>query len=236
MAIRHDRYPEGLIRALDNWQSGSKDKARKARRLRDWSRDLPPHYREPPPAVYRQVRTTALLGIGIALGVIPEAVSSWTTSLEVAQRFREDDQNPTKALMIFRRRPAQVDIIVDLNVVYGDPDFLETVQATSARLKKPFRGIERWKGTQKEVVLNETIIGNDEIVSLGAFRKLSDVVPLLGAPDPSGPSDAQIYQKLTGKRTDEHFWTSPESADNGVRTAAERVRKFLAQKRLWPTV
>ena len=35
-----------------------------------------------------------------------------------------------------------------------------------------------------EVVLEETIIANDEIVSLGAFRQLSDVLPTIGTPDP----------------------------------------------------
>src|SRR5258706_9798355 len=100
MAVRHDRYPEGLVRAIDNWQSGSKDKARKARRLREWSWDLPANYRTPA-KVFRQVRTTVVLGIGIAVGATPETVSSWTTSLEVAQHFREEDRDRSKVMMIF---------------------------------------------------------------------------------------------------------------------------------------
>jgi hypothetical protein len=160
-------------------------------------------------------------------------VSSWTTSLEVAKQFRQEDQDRKKVMMIFARRPTPGDVIIDLNTVYADNDFLETVHATAVRLKKAFRGIDRWRNTQEEVVLNETIIGNDEIVSLGAFRQLSDVVPLIGAREPGAPSEDQIYRE-TGTRSDRHFWTSPESADTGIRNAAESIRKFLAKKRLWP--
>jgi hypothetical protein len=234
MTIRSDIYPEGLIRAIDRWQAGSKDKARKARMLWDWSRHLPPQYRALPTTVFRQVRVNARLGIGMAVGVFLESISSWTTSHQVAQRFRQEDGDREKVLMIFARHPAADDIIINLNALYADPDFMETVRATSARLDKTFRGIERWKGSQEEVVLKETTIANDEIVSLGAFRQISDVVPLVGTRDPNAPSDEQIFRELTGKTVDEHFWTSRESAATGVRNVADRVHAFLAEKRLWP--
>jgi len=79
-----------------------------------------------------------------------------------------------------------------------------------------------------------TTLGNDEIVSLGAFRELNDVVPLIGPPDPNALSDNQVFTLFTGKRPDEHFWTSPASSANGVRSVAQRAREFLATKRLWP--
>ena len=230
MAARTDLYSETLIRAIDSWQSGSRDKERKARQLREASRCLPPLYREAPEIVFRQVRANAQLGIGIALAATPDAVSSWTTSQEVAQRFREHDQDRYKVMMIFARRPAPNDVILNLNVVYADPDFMDTVRATAERLCREFLGITRWQGSQMEVVLEETIIANDEIVSLGAFRQLSDVVPTIGTPDPKAPSDDEIYRELTGSRTDEHFWTSPDSAAQGVRNAAERIRAFLAER------
>jgi hypothetical protein len=171
----------------------------------------------------------------MAVGVLPEAISSWTTSRQVAERFRQEDLDREKVLMIFARHPASDDIIIDLSAVYADPDFMDTVRATSVRLDRTFRGIERWQDTQKEVVLKETTIANDEIVSLGAFRQLSDIVPLLGTRGPDAPSDEQLFKTLTGKAVDEHFWTSPESAATGVRNVANRVQAFLAKKRLWPS-
>lgn len=234
MPVRTDLFPDGLIRAIDNWQAGSKDKARKARRLRDWSCELPAHYRAAPARAFRQVRVNTQLGIGVAVGAIPEAVSSWTTSMEVARRFREEDQDRDKVMMIFARHPTPLDVILNLNAIFADPDFLETVAATSARLGRQFAGIERWQGTQQEVVLKETTIENDEIVSIGAFRQLTNVVPAIGRRDPKAPSDDEIFRILTGRRQDEHFWTSPESATNGVRNAAYRVQEFLVEKRLWP--
>jgi hypothetical protein len=199
MPVRSELYPTGLIQAIDRWQAGSKDKARKARRLREWSRHLPPDYRAPPSNAFRQVRVNALLGIGMAVGALPEAISSWTTSLQLAERFRQEDLDREKVLMIFARHPAPDDIIIDLNAVYADPAFMETVRATSERLDKTFRGIERWQDTQNEVVLKETTIANDEIVSLGAFRQLSDIVPLLGTRDPDAPSDAQLFKDANRK-------------------------------------
>jgi hypothetical protein len=234
MPIRTDLFPDGLIRAIDKWQAGSRDKARKARRVHDWSCDLPPLYREAPDRVFRQVRVNAQLGIGMAMGAIPEVVSSWTTSMEVAQRFREADQDRAKVMMIFARRPTPNDVILNLNAIYADANFMETVAATSARLRCRFAGVERWKGTQHEVVLKETTIDNDEIISLGAFRHLSDVAPVIGPRDLNAPSDDEIFKELVGAGPDAHFWTSPESAATGVHNAAQRVRGFLAAKRLWP--
>ena len=234
MAVRTDLYPEGLIRAIDNWQAGSKDKARKARRLRQLTGHLPAPYRAASGPVYRQVRINAQLGIGIALDAIPESTSSWTTSLEVAQRFRENDQDRAKVMIIFARNPAPKDVILNLNIVYDDRDFIDTVTYTATRLNKRFAGIERWRGTQEEVVLKETTLGNDEIVSLGAFRQMSDVVPLIGTPDPNAPSDDEIFTLLTGRRPSEHFWTSPANTPDGVRRIAQHAQVFLAEKRLWP--
>src|ERR1700739_4762641 len=229
MTIRSDLYPEGLIRAIDRWQAGSKDKARKARMLRDWSRHLPPQYRALPTTVFRQVRVNVRFGVGITVGVFPESISSWTISRQIAQRFRQEDRDREKVLMIFARHPAADDIIINLSALYADPDFMETVRATGARLDTTFRGIERWQRSQEEVVLKETTIANDEIVSLGAFRQLNDVVPLLGTRDPNAPSDEQILKELPGKAVDEHFWTSPESAATGVRNVASRVQALLAE-------
>ena len=136
--------------------------------------------------------------------------------------------------MIFARSPDPDDVILNLEVLYDDPDFLETVSATASRLGRSFRGIDRWKGTQKEVVLRETAIVSDEIISLGAYRQLSDITPLIGTRHPSAESNDEIFQKLTGTAVNDHFWTSPQSAAQGVRNAAAKLQAFLHAKRLWP--
>ncbi len=234
MSVRTDLFPEAMIRAVDVWQAGSKDKARKARSLKERTRHLPDSYRRSPTRVFRQVRVNALLAIGVALDAIPEAISSWTTSEQVARHFRESDQDRSKVLMIFARAPDPDDVILNLEVLYGDPDFLETVSATSSRLGRSFRGIDRWQGTQKEVVLRETAIANDEIISLGAYRQLSDITPLIGTRDLSAESDDEIFRRLTGTAVTEHFWTSPQSASQGVKNAAAKLQSYLQSKRLWP--
>ncbi|MBY0562431.1 hypothetical protein [Hyphomicrobium sp.] len=136
--------------------------------------------------------------------------------------------------MIFRCQPAAGDIILDLKAVYADPDFMETLRATAERLGRTYKGIDQWDGSQKEMVLRETVIGNDKIVSLGAFRELSDVVPPIGQRDPAAPSDAAILKELTGTAVTEHFWTSPTSAQAGIRNVAERMQAHPKHKGLWP--
>ena len=188
MAVPSGIYTDDLIDAIDDWQAGSRDKARKAEQLTAVSKYLPANYRTAPREVFRQVRANDQLGVGIALDAIPEFVSSWTSSLEIAQRFRESDRDRTKVLIIFRRRPAEGDVILDLNAVYADPEFMVTAREISARLGRSFKGIERWQGTQQEVVLRETVLANDEIISLGAFRDLTDVVRTIGERNPAAPS------------------------------------------------
>ena len=234
MAVRTDIYSDDLVDAIDDWQAGSNNKASKAERLIEASKHLCPSYRVAPLEVFRQVRVNAQLGIGVALDAIPDFISSWTTSLDVAQHFREKIHDRTKVLMIFRRQPAAGDIILNLNAIYADPDFMETVRATVERLGRTFKGIDQWQGSQKEVVLRETVIGNDAIVSLGAFRELSDVVPQIGERDPAAPSDAAIYKELTGTAASEHFWTSAASAEEGTRNAAKVIQAYLKDRSLWP--
>lgn len=231
MAVRSDFYTDELIDAIDDWQAGSKDKERKAERLSVASEHLPDHYRGVPPEVFRQLRANASLATGVALDATPDFVSSWTTSIEVAKHFRETDQDRTKALMIFRRRPDAGDIIIDLNAVYADPNFMETVRNAEERLSRKFKGIEKWQNSQCEVVLNETVLANDDIISLGAFRDLSAVVPTIGTPH---VPEVEVRMKLGLPPIDQHFWTSPNSADNGIKNAADRIRAFLKDKRLWP--
>ena len=234
MALRTEIYTDDLIIAIDKWQGGSKNKLDKANLLTKASKHLPSHYRAAPPELYRQVRTNAQLAIGIALDATPVIVSSWSSSLHVARHFREKDQDSSKVLMIFRRRPAEGDVILNLNIVYADPDFLETAREASNRLSRKFKGIELWQGSQNEVVLRETVVGNDEIVSLGAFRSLTDVVPQIGERDPGAPSEAEIFKELTGTAATEHFWTSAASAEEGIRNAAEKIQAYLKNKCLWP--
>lgn len=231
MAIRSDLYTDELIDAIDDWQAGSKDKERKAMRLIETSKHLPSQYRSVPPEVFRQLRANAPLAIGVALDATPDFVSSWTTSIEVAKHFRETDQDYLKALMIFRRRPAASDVILNLNEVYAGPDFMDTVQNAEERLARKFKGVKKWQNSQREVVLNESVLANDDIVSLGAFRDLDTVVPTIGTPQ---VPEAEVREKLELPPIDEHFWTSPDAAANGVKNAAERIRTLLMDKRLWP--
>ena len=133
MPVRSDFYTHALIEAIDDWQAGSKDKERKAARLIKASEHLPANYRTAPAEVFRQLRANAPLAAGVAFDAMADFVSSWTTSLEVAKHFRESDGDRTKALMIFRRRPMPGDVILDLNVVYADPDFMDTVRDAETR-------------------------------------------------------------------------------------------------------
>lgn len=231
MPVRSDFYTHALIEAIDDWQAGSKDKERKAARLIKASEHLPANYRTAPAEVFRQLRANAPLAAGVAFDAMADFVSSWTTSLEVAKHFRESDGDRTKALMIFRRRPMPGDVILDLNVVYADPDFMDTVRDAEKRLGRTFNGIGRWQNSQREVVLNETVIGNDDIVSLGAFRDLDAIIPTIG---PSLVPEAEVRKKMGLPPTDQHFWTSPESAACGIKNAAERIQVYLKDKRLWP--
>ncbi|MBY0562432.1 hypothetical protein [Hyphomicrobium sp.] len=59
MAERTNIYIDDLIDAIDDWQAGSRKKARKAERLIEASKHFPASYREASPEVFRQVRGKA---------------------------------------------------------------------------------------------------------------------------------------------------------------------------------
>lgn len=235
MPQRLDLFTPQLIKAIDNWQAGSSGKARKARRLREFSRHLPVSYRSPVPIVFRQMRGNFRHTIGIAAGFIPDAISSWTSSLQVAQTLGEDHVDPSKVMLIFTRRPSHHEIILNLNDIYSDPDFMDTVDVVERHLGKRFdKGIRCWSNTQHELVLRETDIANDQIEFIGAFRRLSDVVPTIGQRDPAAPSDEAIFKELTGRRTNQHFWVARHGAQASILRVAQRAQEYLAERRIWP--
>jgi hypothetical protein len=119
--------------------------------------------------VFRQVRVNALFGIGMAVGALPEAISSWTISRRVAERFRQEDRDREKVLMIFARHPAADDIIINFRALYTDPDFMETVRATGARLDKTFPGIERWQGAKKRSCSEKQRLPTTKLFHLAHF-------------------------------------------------------------------
>jgi hypothetical protein len=139
-------------------------------------------------------------------------------------------------MVIFARIPKSKDVILNLNVVYRDPDFLFMVREAEERLQRKFSALAKWGNDQHEVILEGTIIENDQIVSVGAYRKLIDAIPIIGTPSHDTPSEDEIMKRLTGKTESEHFWTSSESAQTAVANTARKIREALASRALWATM
>ncbi|MFS2319154.1 hypothetical protein RMQ97_14555 [Maricaulis sp. D1M11] len=221
-------FSADLIRAINQWQRGMEDKAKKLCKLISASSDLPDAFKRVDQPVYRQVRLYAGLSQEFILDEIQQDGSAWTLSRDVAKTFRQSPNDREKIMFLLEKDPSDCEVILNLAAVYADPYFMKEVKRLEAAESVEFKGIRDWKGSQREVVLRPTTISYDEIVAFGAFRCLSDVIPPIGPRDPSAPSDNEIMKDLIGVNENEHFWTDVRNAKGVVSHVLENVRGALA--------
>lgn len=220
-------FSADLIRAINQWQRGMEDKAKKLCNLISASSVLPDAYKRVDQLLYRQVRLYADLPREFILDEMQQDGSAWTLSRDVAKTFRQNSNDRQKIMFLFEKDPSDCEVILNLDALYSDPDFLKEVERLEAAENTRFKGIRAWEGSQREIVLHPTTVSYGEIVAFGAFRCLGDVVPLIGPRDPSAPSDNEIMRELVGASEEEHFWTDIGNAEGVVTRVLENVRGAL---------
>lgn len=160
---------------------------------------------------------------------VAEGVSSWTSDVEVAKRLGEQTFDPEKVLLIYARSPAPSDVILNLDAVYADPEFLLAVKEAEQAGLNLSRGIREYMDRQHEIVLDERDMRNDEVVFIGAYRGIADVVPLIGERAADAMSDDEIFRELTGKGSKELTWAPQTSAEVALRNYVDRARQLLGE-------
>lgn len=229
-----DLLPFDLLKAIDDWQSGSHNKVAKADTLKSVCASLKhvqSMFASCPPEVFRRVQINKKIAdsVGVADAVI-EDVSAWTTDIDVAFGFKGGIPKYPKTALIYRRVPLSTEVIINLNDVYGHGDGT-TLPAAVAYWQTTMghvfdKGIDKYGASQKEVVLDEHVILGGEIHCFGGHQSILNRVPNIGTQSADGMSDAEAKRTILGNTpgllvTPSGEWTVYAQASENIR---ERLR------------
>jgi len=173
-----------LIQAISDWQRSSN--SQRAERLKKACASLPAKFRTGGKHCFRQVALTKnFVWDLIAEDCLREKVSSWTRNYRVAMDFKggvPPEDGEFKGVIIEIQKPMPGQIVVNLDRLYKDRDFLAALEANKSLINGYADGAGRWRGSQEEVVIEVDTISKDAIRSLGGYSSshetLEDLVHL----------------------------------------------------------
>lgn len=161
-----------LLQAISDWQRGGDEKQsrRRAAALKVACASLPDEYKMSSLVCYRQIALPPE-GVWALIGdnCLPEKISSWTSSIEVAKAFKGGVPNSGQGFQgtILYLFPSPGSVIVNLERLYRNPDFVTAMERNSARIGGYSDGAGRWRNSQFEVVLEIDTVTPEDVFSLG---------------------------------------------------------------------
>jgi hypothetical protein len=163
-----------LLRAVNAWQAGSVGKKGKAAKLKKVAEadKLEAYLRACDQDCYRRsVLTKAAVSELFFTFTIPEETSSWTTDAFVASRFKGGPPDsgfpPRQAGVIFRHRPTEDEVVLNLERLYKHEAFWPCVEHWEAAGADFTSGIRKYAGGQAEVILDVERVPHHEIHAFG---------------------------------------------------------------------
>jgi hypothetical protein len=164
-----NKFKLSLLQAVSDWQRSSTEK--RAAALKEQCASLPAKFRTSVKRCYRQVGLTkGFVWDLIADDCLREKVSSWTLSYPVAITFKNGvppQGSDYQGVIVAIERPASAQIIVNINQLYKDRDFLAAMEANKASITRYAEGAGRYKGSQQEIVIEMDTVSKSQIRSLG---------------------------------------------------------------------
>lgn len=231
MKISTSPFTVEFLQAVNDWQRGgdAKQNRKRGESLRSQCRSLPETFRESPLVCHRQI---ALPKGGvwdlIGAGKLTEKVSSWTLDLEVAKGFKGGvpprDQGYQGA--IFSLNPPAGSVIVNMRLLYRDPEFQRAIDQHKNAISGFHLGIGCYGDQQSEVVLEIDSLSQDDIYSLGGHSSQFDELVEIAAHEvyghsPTADERAALTLKVEGvRRQAGPSWLTPD----GTRRVLARVR------------
>ena len=176
-----NKFKLSLLQAVSDWQRSSTEK--RAARLKEECASLPAKFRTSVKRCYRQVGLTkGFVWDLIVDDCLREKVSSWTLSYPVAMIFKNGvppQGSEYQGVIVKIERPADAQIIVNINRLYNDCDFLAAMEENKASITGYAEGAGRYKGSQQEVVIEMGTISKSQICSLGGYSSDLDTLTTL---------------------------------------------------------
>ena len=195
-------FTKELVQAISDWQRGgcAAQKQRRGERLKQAASSIPAVFRKTDGECYRQIALDEpnLRNLGTSLQ-LPEAISAWTEDEAVARDFKGGGppQRGGYTGVIFRVCPKQENVVINLNRLLRDADFLECIEKWKHSIDGFSVGFGRYGNTQKEVVLELSELPLDSIHAWGGFSSTREQL--------KGMVESSFGNEISDARFDELF-------------------------------
>ncbi len=220
-------YDDQLLRAINDWQAGSIDKVKKAGVLRDAAQaHTTQYFRACAKECYRVLDLSQKDVFTLfKKGRLPEAISSWTVDLSVAEKFRNGIAGKQGFPVIITRRPSPEEIVLNLDRLHGSKRFQRSIGQSAANLKY----LKKWMNSQREVILavNQFTLQED-IQSWGGRIGSEDQLKLAARETDVPEKDiAKLPELLQAKgiQAGDQWWLSRSGAAKVIIRVLERAHK-----------
>lgn len=168
-----------LLQAINDWQKGGAHAKRsRGRKLKKLAATLDAHFRSADQPCYRRIDlddpNLQLLGETLRL---PETISAWTLSPEVAQGFNQGVPPVGGKIGIIIRlalHPAPGSVVVNLDALFNDPSFQATEVEYRDLIKQHERGIGRYSNDQREVIIECPEVLLEQVWAWGGHSSSKD--------------------------------------------------------------
>lgn len=210
-------FTKELIQAISDWQRGGSQiqKRRRGQVLKQQAAKLPGKYKTPT----RCFRQIALKNEGLQhLGTqyqLPETISAWTKSENVARDFKGGVPQPGEYLaVIFSLTPKREDIIVDIDALFTEPDFVQAVEQHSKKIDGFGFGMGRYGNSQYEVVIEMDRVPLNTLYAWGGYS--SSLESLAGKLIGHAPNEGELnviknLMEHLGIKPGAYWLTTPEA-------------------------
>lgn len=229
-------FSRELLQAINDWQRGGspEQKAKRGQQLKANALALSKTFRQCR-LCYRQIALPkdALWKLADNLE-LPETISAWTESLDVARIFKNGVPPVGYQGVIFLLFPPQESIIVNLNRLYLDEEFQEAIKEHSENIRGFHYGMGSYKNSQEEVVVEVNKIRLNDIHELGGYSSSrEELTQIMYGPDVAPESLAKFDRllSLTGL-TLGPAWIRGDAKDRTIRNISAIMPRLRLIKKL----
>ena len=219
-----EQFTLEVMQAINDWQRGGdhNQKVRRGERLKEVSLLLEKKYRVCNQLCYRQeAHDEPRLWSLLADNCLPETIAAWTIDEQLAKNFKGGVAPEHLLALIFSHNPKDIEVIINLNTVYASEEFLCAIEKYRQQIIGYYSGIDKYKDTQKEVVLELNNLDTSDILYLGGYSgTLEDLAILNGSKTPDETLKFQQRIKELEVEPKMPWWLS----SNGTQNVLERVK------------
>ena len=221
-----------LLQAISDWQRGGdvKQKAKRGKALKDASRDLPKNFKEIRSNCYRQIAldSGSVWNIGTKYQ-LNETISSWTTSLDIAKKFKGGVPPVGYQGVIFRISPSdESEVVVNLDELFRSNEFRDFIEANKHDVNGFDQGMGRYDNSQSEVVIKTEYLKLSALFAWGGYSSPESQLAEMFFGHAANSEELNLFRDLmnqAGHKCGAYWLTTPDA----VNRVSEKLKQHAGQ-------